>query len=261
MTTPTRKGIRYEVSDGIGRMTLARPEARNAFTLEMIDSWIGILTQASSDPTVRVLVLTGEGSSFCAGADLSEIFETDETPLHRKDRLAQHIQQIGLITSRIDKPVIAAVNGPAIGAGMDMALLCDIRVASTTARLSAAYVKVGVMPGNGAAYYLPRIVGMSKALELLLTGRSVEADEALALGIYSQVVEPDQLPAAVNELAATIASYPPVLVQMIKRTVRHSVTGTLEASLDLVSSAAAIVHTSRSALGGERNAAAAGGGR
>ena len=132
---------------------------------------------------------------------------------------------------------------------MDMALLCDIRIASTTARLSAAYVKVGVMPGNGAAYYLPRIVGTSKALELLLTGRSIDADEALALGIYSRVVEPDDLAGIVEDLASTIASYPPILVQMIKRTVRHSVTGTLEASLDLVSSAVAIVHTSRSALG------------
>lgn len=250
MTIAPNKGIRLDVADGIGRITLSRPEVRNAFTLEMIDEWIRLLTKASSDPAVRVIVLTGEGSSFCAGADLREIFEHDETPLHRKDRLAKHIQQIGLITSRIDKPVIAAVNGPAIGAGMDMALLCDIRVASTTARLSAAYVKVGVMPGNGAAYYLPRIVGTSKALELLLTGRSVEAQEALVLGIYSEVVEPEDLPGAVDELAATIASYPPVLVQMIKRTVRHSVTSTLEASLDLVSSAVAIVHTSREALGG-----------
>jgi enoyl-CoA hydratase/carnithine racemase len=133
---------------------------------------------------------------------------------------------------------------------MDMALLCDIRVASTTAFLSAAYVKVGVMPGNGATYYLPRLVGTSKALELLLTGRNVDAEEALSLGIYSQVVDPEQLSSTVDELVNTIASYPPELVQMIKRTVRHSVTGTLEASLDLVSSAVAIVHTSRSALEG-----------
>lgn len=248
--TSSHGGIRYEVDGGIARITLARPEVRNAFTLDMIDRWVHMLNEASQDPTVRVVVLTGEGSSFCAGADLKEIFAPDETPLHRKHRLANHIQQVGLVASRLDKPLIAAVNGPAIGAGMDMALLCDIRVASTTAQLSAAYVKVGVMPGNGACYYLPRIVGTSKALELLLTGRSVEADEALALGIYSQVVEPEKLNSTVDELASTIAGYPSVLVQMIKRTVRHSLTGTLEASLDLVSSAVALVHSSRPALDG-----------
>ncbi len=241
--------ILQQTVDGIATITLNRPHRRNSFTLTMVDQWVKILKEVEQDNQVRVVVMTGEGSSFCAGADLGEIFEHDETPLHRKDRLSRHIQQVGLQVSRMDKPVIAAVNGPAVGAGMDMALMCDIRIASSSATFSAAYVKVGVMPGNGACYYLPRLVGTSSALELLLTGRTVRSDEAARLGLVSRVVDPAKLTAEVTELARTIATYPPILVQMIKRTVRHSVTGTLEASLDLVSSAAAIVHTSRSALG------------
>jgi enoyl-CoA hydratase/carnithine racemase len=247
--TQTIDGIRYEVVDHVATITLDRPERRNAFTLTMIDQWVRKLGEADADPSVRVVVITGAGTSFCAGADLGEIFAQDPTPMGRKDRLAQHIQQVGLQVSRMDKPLIAAVNGPAVGAGMDMALMCDFRIASERARLSAAYVKVGVMPGNGAAYYLPRIVGQSRALELLLTGRTVDAPECLELGLVATVVAPEDLMPEVQKVAATIASYPPVLVQMIKRTVRHSVSGTFEASLDLVSSAAALVHSSRSALG------------
>ena len=246
--------ILYSTHRSVATITLNRPERRNAFTLTMIDRWVDILRSAESDDDVRVVVVTGAGSSFCSGADIGEIFERDETPMHRKHRLSEHIQQVGLQINRMDKPVIAAVNGPAVGAGMDMALMCDIRVASTTAVLSAAYVKVGVMPGNGACYYLPRIVGTSRALELLLTGRALPAEEAAQLGLVSKVVGPDQLESEVAELAGCIADYPPVLVQMIKRTVRHSVTGTLEASLDLVSSAVALVHSSRSALGQPREA-------
>lgn len=249
MARAEHSDIRQEKAGGIATITLNRPDRRNSFTLTMVDEWVEILRKAEHDDQVHVVVVTGEGSSFCAGADLGEIFEHDETPLHRKDRLSRHIQQVGIQVSRMDKPVIAAVNGPAVGAGMDMALMCDIRIASTAATFSAAYVKVGVMPGNGACYYLPRLVGTSSALDLLLTGRTVMSDEAARLGLVSRIVDPADLAGEVTNLAETIAGYPPVLVQMIKRTVRHSVTGTLEASLDLVSSAAAIVHTSRSALG------------
>ena len=246
--------VRYATHDGVATITLNRPERRNAFTLTMIDDLVDILRAAAVDDDVHVVVVTGAGTSFCAGADLGEVFEKDATPMHRKHRLSQHIQQVGLEVSRMDKPTIAAVNGPAVGAGMDIALMCDIRIASANASLSAAYVKVGVMPGNGACYYLPRIVGTSRALELLLTGRTVSAEEAAELALVTKVVDPDRLEIEVGELAGRIAGYPPVLVQMIKRTVRHSVTGTLEASLDLVSSAVALVHTSRSALGPTRPA-------
>lgn len=247
--TETIAGIRYEVAERIATITLDKPGQRNSFTLTMIDEWLRRLREAETDPAVRVVVITGAGSAFCAGADLKEIFEEDPTPMGRKDRLAKHIQQVGLQVSRMDKPVIAALNGPAVGAGMDMALMCDFRIAADTARLSASYIKVGVMPGNGAAHYLPKLIGTSRALEMLLTGRDVDADECLQLGLVSRVVPAAELAAEVAATAATIASYPPVLTQMIKRTVRHSASSTLEASLDLVSSAAALVHTSRSALG------------
>jgi enoyl-CoA hydratase/carnithine racemase len=143
----------------------------------------------------------------------------------------------------LSKPVIAAVNGAAVGAGMDMALMCDFRFASATARFSEGYIRVGLVPGNGGAYFLPRIVGTEKALELLMTGDFISADEALRIGLVSRVVPPDELMEVTGSFAARLAAMPPVHIQLIKESVYQSVRSDLRTSLGLAASHMAIVRT------------------
>ena len=139
-----------------------------------------------------MLVLTGAGDqAFCSGIDLGSISNAnpDLTPLERKSQLHDEIHQVALALEALDKPVIASINGAAVGAGLDMALMCDLRIAARSARLSEGYIKVGLTPGDGGAYYLPRLVGTAKALELLLTGDFVSADEAHRIGMVNRVVD------------------------------------------------------------------------
>lgn len=232
------------VDDGVGTIRLNRPESRNAFTFSMIRRWAELLKAAKSDPSVRVLVLTGTGDkAFCSGVDLGSISNANPnlTPLERKGQLHDEIHQVALALADLDKPVIASINGVAVGAGLDMALMCDLRIMSTSARVAEGYVKVGLTPGDGGAYYLPRIVGTSKALELLLTGDFIDAQEALRIGLVNRLAEPDQLESATTAFAQSIASHPPVTVRMIKRATYQSANTDLRTALDLISSHFAVV--------------------
>jgi enoyl-CoA hydratase/carnithine racemase len=236
--------LEYTIADGIGTILLNRPHRKNAFTLEMIDEWARILAGARSDPDVRVIVLTGAGDAFCSGVDLSSQSSHDgerPSPLERKEHLTSHIHRIPYALEDLDKPVIAAINGVAVGAGMGMALMCDMRIIARSARLSEGYIRVGLVPGDGDCYYLPRLVGPAKALELLLTGDFIDAEEAVRLGIANQVVDDDDLPAAVNTLARKLADAPPVAVRTIKRAVYQSARVDLRTALDLISSHMAVV--------------------
>lgn len=239
--------IKWSVADGIATITLNRPEARNAFTLPMIREWERLLKSSADNDDVRVVVLTGTGErAFCAGVDLSWLTD-DHTPLQRKRELHEGIQRVALAVEDLDKPVIAAINGVAVGAGLDMALMCDMRVMSTTARLSEGYVKLGLAPGDGGAYYLPRLIGISRALELLLTGDSVDAEEALRIGLVNRVAAPEQLGAETTRLARSLAANPPASVRMIKRATRQSASIDLRTALDLASSHLAILATTEDA--------------
>jgi enoyl-CoA hydratase/carnithine racemase len=238
----------WSVRDGIGTITLNRPDSRNAFTLAMIREWERLLRDAKTDDDVRVLVLTGAGDkAFCSGVDLSEISNAnpDLTPLQRKSHLHDEIHRVALaledLDKHLDKPVIASINGVAVGAGLDMALMCDMRVMSASARVSEGYVKVGLTPGDGGAYYLPRIVGTAKALELLLTGDFINADEALRIGLVNRIAAPGDLAAETERLARAIADHAPVTVRMIKRATYQSANTDLRTALDLVSSHFAVV--------------------
>jgi enoyl-CoA hydratase/carnithine racemase len=233
--------LEYTVADGIGTILLNRPRRKNAFTLEMIDEWARVLTGARTDPDVRVIVLTGAGDAFCSGVDLSSYHETRPSPLERKAQLTDRIHRIPYALEDLDKPVIAAINGVAVGAGMDMALMCDMRIIARSARLSEGYIRVGLVPGDGGCYYLPRLVGQAKALELLLTGDFIDAEEAARLGIANHVVDDAELPAAVNTLARKLADAPPVAVRMIKRAVYQSARSDLRTALDLISSHMSVV--------------------
>src|ERR1700722_15646822 len=233
--------LEYTVADGIGTILLNRPHRKNAFTIEMIDQWARILVEARTDQDVRVIVLTGAGDAFCSGVDLSSMDGERPSPLQRKEHLTDHIHRIPYALEDLDKPVIAAINGAAVGAGMDMALMCDMRIIARSARLSEGYIRVGLVPGDGGCYYLPRLVGQAKALELLLTGDFIGADEAARIGIANHVVDDDELPAAVNTLARKLADAPPVAVRMIKRAVYQSARADLRTALDLISSHMAVV--------------------
>ncbi|MGI5129859.1 enoyl-CoA hydratase/isomerase family protein [Pseudonocardia sp. CA-107938] len=241
MSGMTDAGLRYAVDGAIATITLDRPERKNAFTLDTIDAWVDALHAAAADDGVRVVVLAATGDVFCAGIDLDAFAEVEPTPLARKEVLTRRIHRVALALDELDKPTIAAVNGAAVGAGMDMALLCDMRIAARSARFCEAYIKVGLVPGDGGAWLLPRLVGPGKAMELLLTGAWVDSAEAERLGIVNTVVEDADLPAATAGLAARIAGAPPVQVAMIRRLVRQSGSIDLRTHFDLVSSHAGIV--------------------
>lgn len=233
--------LEYVVADGIATITLNRPERKNAFTREMVLLWVDALHDARSNDDVRVLVLTGAGDSFCSGVDVDRRYESAPTPLDRKQFLSDLVHQIPLTLETIDKPAIAAVNGVAVGAGMDMALMCDLRVVARSARMSEGYIRLGMVPGDGGCYYLPRIVGTARALELLLTGDWISSAQAEELGIANQVVDDADLSTATTLLARKIADAPPVAIRMIKRAVYQSASTNLRTSLDMISSHAAVI--------------------
>jgi enoyl-CoA hydratase/carnithine racemase len=231
----------YEVADRIATITLNRPDKLNAFTADMITRWAEALAEAQRDPAVNVVVVTGAGRAFCAGGDVGRMGEGQPSALEHKDQLWEHIHRIPRTLEAMDKPVIAMVNGLAVGAGMGMCLMCDVRVASDAARFSTGYVGVGLVPGDGDTYFLPRLVGSAKALELFWTGDFVDAAEALRLGIVNRVVPPAELRPATEALARRIAGGPQVAIRMMKRLVYQSARLDLRTHLDLVSSHMAIV--------------------
>ncbi|HXG14933.1 MAG TPA: enoyl-CoA hydratase [Calidithermus sp.] len=231
----------YEVKDRIATVTLNRPDKLNAFTGPMIDAWARALAEAQADERVHVVVVTGAGRAFCAGGDVARMGEGQPTALEHKNMLWEHIHRIPKTLEAMDKPVIAMVNGLAVGAGMGMCLMCDVRIASDEARFSTGYVRVGLVPGDGDTYFLPRLVGPAKALELLWTADFIDAAEALRLGIVNRVVPAAELREATWAFARQVADGPQIPIRMIKRLVYQSLRLDLRTHLDLVSSHMVIV--------------------
>ncbi|MFE8013883.1 enoyl-CoA hydratase/isomerase family protein [Streptomyces antibioticus] len=231
----------YSVKDHIATILLNRPARKNAFTLAMVDAWADRLRQAEDDSEVRVIVVTGAGGAFCSGVDLSDFKGEERDPLADKELLTRRVHRVALTLEDVSKPVLAAVDGPAVGAGMDMALLCDIRFASRAARFSEGYIRVGLVPGDGGCWLLPRAVGASTALRLLWTGDFVDADEALRIGLVEEVFDSEKLLDDVYAFAARLAERPPAAVQIIKRAVRQGARHDLRTALDLISSHQAVI--------------------
>jgi 2-(1,2-epoxy-1,2-dihydrophenyl)acetyl-CoA isomerase len=237
--------LRFEVEDGVATITLNRPDRMNAFTMAMIDDWAAALDSCRRDDAVRAIIVTGAGSAFCSGGDIEEMkHRMGNTPVQRKDELWRRVQRIPLTLEDIDKPVLVAVNGVATGAGMDLALMGDIRYAAESARFAETYVKVGLVPGAGGAHFLPRLVGVAKALELFWTGDFVDAREAERLGLVNKVLPDAELMPAVRALAARIARAPTLSVRLIKRAIYQGMRNDLRGNLDLVSSHYAVVTAS-----------------
>lgn len=233
----------YTVEDRIATITLNRPDKLNAFTGPMIDAWTASLAEAQKDDSVNVVVVTGAGRAFCAGGDVARMGDGEPTALEHKNMLWEHVHRVPKTLERMDKPVIAMVNGVAVGAGMGMCVMCDVRFAADDARFSTGYVRVGLVPGDGDTYFLPRLVGTAKALELLWTAEFIDAAEALRVGIVNRVVPAAELREATYAFARQVADGPQVPIRMIKRLVYQSMKLDLATHLDLVSSHMSIVRT------------------
>ncbi len=234
--------IRFEIEGAIATITLNRPERMNAFTWEMIDAWADALEECGRNDAVAVVIVTGAGKAFCSGGDIADMKRRGtQTPLERKHDLQAHVHRIPFALEKLDKPVITAINGAATGAGMDLALMTDLRIAGESARLGETYVKVGLVPGAGGAWLLPRLVGAAKALELFWTGDLIDAREALRIGLVNRVVPDAELMTATRALAEKIAAAPPLSVRYIKRAVYQGLDSDLRTALDLISSHYAIV--------------------
>lgn len=246
--------ILYSVEDSVATITLNRPEQFNTFSDDLLKGWVNYLEEARDDDTVNVIVITGSGKAFCAGGDVA-VMEKGEgfiagialdpdgptIATQRKDSLMKIVHRVAYTLEGIDKPVICAINGPAMGAGLDMALMCDIRVVSDKAIMGESYVKMGLVPGDGGAYFLPRLVGLPKALEMLWFGDIVKADEALRLGLVTKVFSHGSFDEEVKAYAERLAKGPQLAVRMIKRAVYSSLNTDMRTALDMISSHMAIV--------------------
>jgi 2-(1,2-epoxy-1,2-dihydrophenyl)acetyl-CoA isomerase len=225
--------IRYEVAEGVGTLTLDRPDKMNAILEEQQPEIRDAIALAKQDVAVRVLVVTGSGRGFCAGADVSRLNRQAEGGLAHA--LKPPTDPVGAFIGDIyafPKPTLAVVNGLAVGAGVSLALACELRIGSTEARFVPAWLTRGIPPDTGSTWFLPRLVGMAKATEILYTARSIAADEALALGLLSRVVAPEELAGATRELAGAVAKGPPLALRFTKRGLQRGHDSTLAEALD-----------------------------
>ncbi len=240
--------VLLQVDGAVATITLNLPASRNPISDDRtIDALLAVLSKVNGNTTVRAAILTGAGTAFCAGGDLRQMSTQGGLgtgdPVSTFSGYANGIQRLPLAFEALDVPVIAAVNGPAIGAGCVLACMCYLRIASNKARFASSFVKLGLIPGDGGAWLLPRIVGFSKASELALTGDAINAEEALACGLVSKVVDGDRLMAEARGLADRIAANPRESVRATKRLLRRVWGTRLDAALDLSAAMQAIMHT------------------
>ncbi len=213
----------------VALMTVNRPDKMNALNVRTREEILAALNELEGDPTVRVVVITGAGEkAFIAGADISEF--TGKSPLETRE-IMQKCRAFDAMED-FPKPVIAMINGYALGGGCELAMSCDIRVASTKAKLGQPEIKLGIIPGGGGTQRLPRIIGEGKAMELILSGDMIDAEEALRLGLLNHVVPPDQLEAKTMEIANKIAEMSSVALQMAKKAVKNAARLGLQAGLE-----------------------------
>lgn len=229
-------------------ITLNRPEAANAFSLDQIHAFCSLLKKADQDHDVRCIVITGADKHFCAGGDVKAMqaktgmFAGEANEL--REKYIHGIQNIPRVIESLATPIIAMVNGAAIGAGLDLACMCDIRIASKKARFGETFAKLGLIPGDGGAFLLQRVVGFAKAMELTLTAKVINASEALAIGLISEVVEEHELKDKVQHYVDMILSNAPIANSMSKQLLKRSYRDSLEGCLELSAAYQAITQRS-----------------
>ncbi|KFJ13720.1 enoyl-CoA hydratase/isomerase family protein [Delftia acidovorans] len=230
----------------IWTLTMNQPETRNALTGNTaVEEFVQVCDEIRRDASVKAVILTGAGPIFSSGGnvkDMQRFFDDALTPDAIREEYRQGIQRIPRALNQLDVPVICAVNGPAIGAGLDLTCMCDIRIASETATFAESFVRVGIVPGDGGAWLLPRAVGRAKAAEMAFTGEAIDAQQALACGLVSRVVPADQLLPTARELADKIAANPGAVMRMTKRLLREGEHSTLESLLELSAGYQALAH-------------------
>ena len=215
------KNILFEKKDGIATITINRPEALNALNEQAIPEILVSLEDAEKDENVRVIVISGAGEkSFCAGLDLKSVKDISVIKAVETSKLGQ---KLTLLLEELGKPVIAAINGYALGGGLELAMACDIRIASENARIGQTEVNVGLIPGWGGTQRLPRFVGKGIAKELIFTGKVIDAKTAERIGLVNLVVPPENLKSAVEELAKVIMSKPPIAIKLAKELINNSI--------------------------------------
>lgn len=238
--------LQIEREDGIVVATMNQPETRNALTGNTaIEEIVQLCADIRQDAGVRVLILTAAGPIFSSGGnvkDMRRYFDDALTPERICEEYRQGIQRVPLALHGLDVPVICAVNGPAIGAGLDIACMCDIRIAADTATFAESFVRVGIVPGDGGAWLLPRAVGMARASEMAYTGEAISAQDALACGLVSRVVPAAELLSTAKTLAAKIAANPGGVMRMTKRLLREGQHSSLASLLELSASYQALAH-------------------
>jgi enoyl-CoA hydratase/carnithine racemase len=227
-------------------LTMSQPETRNALTGNTaVDEFVQACDEIRRDRSVRVVILTGEGPVFSSGGnvkDMQRFFQQQISAEAIREEYRNGIQRLPRALYNLDVPVIAAVNGPAVGAGLDLACMCDIRIASEKATFAESFVRVGIVPGDGGAWLLPRAVGRAKAAEMAFTGEAIPAQEALACGLVSRVVAPEALMGTALTIARKIAANPGGVLRMTKRLLREGESASLDSLLEISASYQAIAH-------------------
>lgn len=224
--------VLYDVTDGVGTITLNRPDGMNSLTAEMKEALRATVGRAAADPSARAVILTGAGRAFCAGQDLREHGDNLAAGKGLDGTVRRHYNPIVLAVAGMAKPVVAAVNGVAAGAGASLAFACDLVVASDKARFATAFTGIGLAPDSGMSWTLQRLVGRAKATELLLLGEPVKAEEALEIGLVARVVPADELAPASVALARRLAAGPTVSYGAVKAALDHAASSDLASALE-----------------------------
>ena len=237
MSNSTSSDLDVSEKEAVRCLTLNRPQSKNGLTIELCGAIVSALEEAGRDPAVRAIMLTGRGESFCSGLDLKAAIamvqqfrgndSNDDGP--RSNHMREYFHGMIRAIRRIDKPVVAVLDGPAVGFGCDLALACDLRLGTSRASFAELFVKRGLMPDGGGSYTLPRLIGVGKALEMMMLGDNVGAEEAARLGLLNRIL-PN--PEAAWETLARLAKGPPLVLAAIKRSVYGALTGSLETALD-----------------------------
>ena len=247
MTQPTLQECSLEVQDRVALLTFQRHDVRNALSgTALIDDLFATVRWVNHTSEVSVLIITGDGSAFSSGGNIKDMEKGEglfggET-LEIQEKYRHLIHQLPHMMERCDVPTIAAVNGAAMGVGFDLACMCDLRLASTRAKVGSVFINLGLIPGDGGAFFLPRVVGAQRAAEMILTGRVLNAEEAFEAGVFLEVVEPETLVPAAKALAARIASRSPQAIRLAKRLLKAGARSDLQSVLDLSAGYNAMLH-------------------
>ncbi|MFT6154333.1 MAG: enoyl-CoA hydratase/carnithine racemase [Bermanella sp.] len=239
--------IIFKVENSVATLTLNQPDLRNSISeIEVVEEFVSAIEEAANMPDLRCLIITGAGSAFSSGGNIKHMLSKEGMFAGEANDIRENygkvIQRIPLALYKLDIPTIAAVNGPAVGAGCDLAMYCDMRIASTKAKFAESFIKVGIIPGDGGAWILPKIAGYGRAAEMAFTGEAITAQQANEWGMLNKLVEPEDLMPEAYALANRIAKNPPQALRATKQLMRAATTMPLDSLLQMSAGIQANLH-------------------